>query len=116
MAFIFVELRARFLVGGSGSRGDKARSASIEDERLLLLIFFGLGRCLPLTGLRPLIGERGLGEIDRGDKSSSRGESFFGFFFRRLPTSSSRERPDFGEIRPPLLLSLTVLLLLLDAS
>ena len=116
MAFNFVESRADFFVGGRGSRGDKPDSLPIDDERLLLFIFFGLGRCLPLTGLRPLIGERGLGEIDRGDKSSSRGESFFGFFFRRLPTSSSRERPDFGEIRPPLLLSLTVLLLLLDAS
>ena len=116
LAFIFVELRARFLVGGSGSRGDKPDLLPIEDERLLLLIFFGLGRCLPLTGLRLLTGERGLGEMDRGDKSSSRGESFFGFFFRRLPTFSSSERPDFGEIRPPLLLSLTVLVLLLDAS
>ena len=57
--------------------------------------------------------------MDRGDKSSSRGESFFGFFFfvGSQHSGSSEKRPDFGEIRPPLLLSLTgAWMLLLDAS
>lgn len=116
MVFIFVLSFGDFSVGGRGFCGNKPDPLRGEEVTLLPFMCFGLGRRLLFTGFRPLTGDRGLGESDRGDKSSSRGESFFGFFFRKLPTSSSRDRPDFGDICPPLVLNLTVLVLLLVVS